>query len=68
MTTEQAAKKWDLTIARVLQLCPRILGATRIKKGRRMIWDIPNNATKPENQKAGPKVKTAGHVHATENK
>lgn len=53
LTTDQMAKRWNLTNRRIQVLCSqkRICGA--VKKGG--IWLIPFNAKKPERQRPGKK-------------
>lgn len=54
LTSEEIAKKWDISSRRVTTLCKagRIDGA--IQKGG--IWLIPDDAKKPESMKRGRKA------------
>ena len=54
LTSEEIAKKWDISTRRVTTLCKdgRIAGAVQ-KSG---VWLIPDTAKKPENMKRGRKA------------
>lgn len=49
ITVQEAAEKWGITVRQVQILCKdnRIDGATRMSR----IWIIPENASKPTNNK-----------------